>query len=87
MRISKTQQASNKRLILQAAVDLMTPQGVDARTMKQIARAAGVGDATIYKYFPSKERRRLLMDSRLERLLPGRDLLKLARRGVAGAAR
>lgn len=116
MRISKTQQASNKRLILQTAVDLMTRQGFDATTMKQIARAAGVGDATIYKYFPSKEklvlayfdqsfeealaqwratpgqtewslqeRLQLLMDSLLERLLPDREFVALARELVERA--
>lgn len=34
----------------------MTAQGIDGTTMKQIARAAGLGDATIYNYFPSKEK-------------------------------
>lgn len=34
----------------------MTQQGYDATTMKQLAREAGIGDATIYKYFPTKER-------------------------------
>ncbi|WP_349741384.1 TetR/AcrR family transcriptional regulator [Roseateles cavernae] len=116
MRISKTQQASNKRLILQTAVDLMTQQGFDATTMKQIARAAGLGDATIYKYFPSKEklvlayfeqafedalaqwraapgqaewslqeRLQLLMDCLLERLLPDREFVALARELVERA--
>jgi AcrR family transcriptional regulator len=37
-------------------VDLMTRQGFDGTTMKDIARAAGIGDATIYKYFPTKDR-------------------------------
>jgi TetR/AcrR family transcriptional regulator of autoinduction and epiphytic fitness len=56
MRTTKAQQAENHRLIIRAAVDLMTEQGFDATTMKQIARAANLGDATIYKYFPSKEK-------------------------------
>ncbi|MBK6296500.1 MAG: helix-turn-helix transcriptional regulator [Rhodoferax sp.] len=34
----------------------MTQHGFEATTMKQIARAANLGDATIYKYFPSKEK-------------------------------
>lgn len=34
----------------------MTRQGFDGTTMKDIARAAGIGDATIYKYFPTKDR-------------------------------
>ena len=38
------------------AVDLIGLNGIDAVTMKQIARAAGIGDVTIYKYFPNKEK-------------------------------
>jgi AcrR family transcriptional regulator len=56
MKISKSQQEQTRREIIRAAVDLMTEQGYDASTMKQIARKAGIGDATIYKYFPSKEK-------------------------------
>ena len=56
MRISKSQTEKNRRLVIQTAVDLMTTQGFDGTTMKQIARAADLGDATIYKYFPSKEK-------------------------------
>ena len=56
MRTTKTQQAKNHRLILKTAVDLMTQHGFEGTTMKQIARAASLGDATIYKYFPSKEK-------------------------------
>jgi TetR/AcrR family transcriptional regulator of autoinduction and epiphytic fitness len=56
MRTTKSKQAQTHRLILQQAVDLMTQQGFDSTTMKQIARAANLGDATIYKYFPTKEK-------------------------------
>ena len=56
MKVSKSQQEDTRRLIIRTAVDLMTEQGYDETTMKQIARAAGIGDATIYKYFPSKEK-------------------------------
>jgi TetR/AcrR family transcriptional regulator, regulator of autoinduction and epiphytic fitness len=56
MRTSKTQQAKSHRLILRTAVDLMTEHGYDGTTMKHIARTAGLGDATIYKYFPTKEK-------------------------------
>lgn len=56
MRISKSQQTENQRAILRAASDLMTQHGFEATTMKQIARAANLGDATIYKYFPTKEK-------------------------------
>ena len=56
MKISKSQQEQTRRQIIRTAVDLMTEHGYDASTMKQIARAAGIGDATIYKYFPTKEK-------------------------------
>ncbi len=56
MRTTKSQQTKNQRLLIRAAVDLMTAQGFEGTTMKQIARAAGLGDATIYNYFPTKER-------------------------------
>ena len=56
MKVSKSQQEQTRGLIIRTAVDLMTEQGYDETTMKQIARAAGIGDATIYKYFPNKEK-------------------------------
>ncbi|MEO7106685.1 MAG: TetR family transcriptional regulator [Rhodoferax sp.] len=56
MRTTKAQQAKNHRHIIQTAVDLMTQHGFEGTTMKQIARAADIGDATIYKYFPTKEK-------------------------------
>lgn len=56
MRVSKSQQDKNRRLLLRAAVELIGRQGFEATTMKEIARAAELGDATIYKYFPSKEK-------------------------------
>lgn len=56
MKTTQAQQDQTRAGIVQAAVALMTQHGFDAVTMKDIARAAGIGDATIYKYFPSKER-------------------------------
>ncbi len=56
MKISKSQQEQTRREIIRCAVDLITEQGYDGASMKQIARAAGIGDATIYKYFASKEK-------------------------------
>lgn len=56
MKTTKPQQDKTRRHILRTAVDLITQQGYDATTMKQIAREAAIGDATIYKYFPTKER-------------------------------
>ncbi len=55
MKISKEQKAENRRKIIRAAVNLFTEKGVRSATMKAIARSAGVADATIYNYFPTKE--------------------------------
>jgi len=56
MKTTKSKQNDTRRAILNSAVDLITEQGYDKTTMKQIARAAEVGDATVYKYFPTKEK-------------------------------
>jgi AcrR family transcriptional regulator len=55
MKISQDQKAANRRAILQAAVALIADTGFKAATMRRIARAAGVGEGTIYNYFPTKE--------------------------------
>ncbi len=56
MKTSKSQQEQTRRDIIRHAVDLITELGYDGASMKQIARAAGIGDATIYKYFANKEK-------------------------------
>lgn len=56
MKTTRQQQDATRRQIVASAVELMTRQGFDGTTMKDIARAAGIGDATIYKYFPTKDR-------------------------------
>lgn len=55
MKISKDQKEENRRLIINAAVSLMGEKGFKPATMRQIAQAAGLGEATIYNYFPTKE--------------------------------
>ncbi|MCP3952324.1 MAG: TetR/AcrR family transcriptional regulator [Desulfobacterales bacterium] len=55
MKISAQQKEETRRNIIAAAVDLMTARGFKAATMREIARSAGVGDATIYNYFPTKD--------------------------------
>ncbi len=56
MKTTKAQQDDTRARIVRAATALIVAQGFEPVTMKDIAKAAGVGDATIYKYFPSKER-------------------------------
>lgn len=56
MKTSRAQQEKTRAQIIRSSVDLMSRNGFDGVTMKEVARAAGIGDATIYKYFPTKER-------------------------------
>lgn len=55
MKVSKEQKLETRHAIVQAAVDIMIEKGIKSATMKQIAKTAGIGDATIYNYFPAKE--------------------------------
>ncbi len=56
MKVSKEQKQRTRRKLIEAAVELIVEEGHQKATMKKIAKAAGVGPATIYKYFPSKEK-------------------------------
>jgi AcrR family transcriptional regulator len=44
----------NRELILAAARELFAAEGLNV-TMRQVARRAGVGPATLYRHFPAKE--------------------------------
>lgn len=55
MKINREQKEENRKKIIRAAVDIFTEKGIRSTTMKAIARSAGVADATIYNYFPTKE--------------------------------
>lgn len=55
MKISKEQKKINRKKIIAAAVNLISTKDVKTATMREIARSAGLGDATIYNYFPTKE--------------------------------
>jgi TetR/AcrR family transcriptional regulator, regulator of autoinduction and epiphytic fitness len=56
MKTTRAQQEQTRRQITRSAVELICTLGYENATMKQIARAAQIGDATIYKYFPTKEK-------------------------------
>lgn len=56
MKISKQEQAKTRIKLIETAIDLMIQKGFEKTTMREIARKAKVGDATIYNYFPTKER-------------------------------
>ncbi|MFH1154905.1 MAG: TetR family transcriptional regulator [Pseudomonadota bacterium] len=55
MKVSKEQKQETRQAIIRSAVEIMMDKGIKSATMRQIARAAGIGDATIYNYFPAKE--------------------------------
>ena len=55
MKISKEQKQKKRNKIIVSAVDLITSKGLKAATMREIARQAGLGDATVYNYVPTKE--------------------------------
>lgn len=55
MKISQEQKAVTRKAIIRAAVELIEGSGFKTATMRQIAKAAGVGDATVYNYFSTKE--------------------------------
>ncbi|HHS82408.1 MAG TPA: TetR/AcrR family transcriptional regulator, partial [Devosia sp.] len=50
------ERAATRTRLLETAATLIIEKGYDHASMRQIARAAGVGDATIYNYFSSKEK-------------------------------
>ncbi len=56
MKISEQEKTQTRARILEAAVDVITEKGFKSASMREIAQRAKVGDATIYNYFPSKEK-------------------------------
>jgi AcrR family transcriptional regulator len=55
MDILKEKPDTKRPLIIRAATTLFAKRGVDATSMREIAVAAGVREAAIYRHFPSKE--------------------------------
>ena len=56
MKVSKQDKVLTKRKIIKTAVELFSEKSYSQVSMRTIARSAEIGDATIYKYFPSKEK-------------------------------
>ena len=56
MKISAEEKEQTRIRLLEAAVDVITEKGFRSASMREIAKRAAVGDATIYNYFPSKEK-------------------------------
>lgn len=55
MKVTQKQRLATRKKIIAAAVEIIILKGVKSATMREIAKAAGIGDATIYNYFPTKD--------------------------------
>jgi TetR/AcrR family transcriptional regulator, repressor of fatR-cypB operon len=55
MDISEEKPDTKRPVIIRAATSLFAQRGVDATSMRDIAEAAGVREAAIYRYFAGKE--------------------------------
>jgi AcrR family transcriptional regulator len=53
--MSRTPSASAHKKVLQAALQLVAEQGIEATSMDAIARTSGVSKATIYKHWADKD--------------------------------
>lgn len=56
MKVSEKEKILTRVKILEASVDVMSEKGFKSASMREIAKRAGIGDATIYSYFPNKEK-------------------------------
>lgn len=55
MKISQKQKQENRKKLLKTFVDLVIAKDLKTATMRDVARTSGMGDATIYNYFPTKD--------------------------------
>ncbi|NLR74029.1 TetR/AcrR family transcriptional regulator [Leeia aquatica] len=55
MKVSEQEKQQTRLRLLEAAVAVVTDKGFRQASMREIAERAGVGSATIYNYFPTKE--------------------------------
>jgi AcrR family transcriptional regulator len=65
VRLSDEERDRQRRKIFQAASRLFIRQGFHETSMRQVARAAGMGKATLYDYFANKEEILLFFVERL----------------------
>jgi len=75
---------ARKEQLLAAAERVFAQKGFNQSTIAEIAREAGVSDATIYEYFPNKEE--LLFSIPLETTRQGKESLSSHLRFIRGAA-
>ncbi|MBI5584220.1 MAG: TetR family transcriptional regulator [Deltaproteobacteria bacterium] len=55
MKISNEKKLETRLKLIKVAVEIVSEKGLKGTTMKAIAKAAHIGEATIYNYFPTKE--------------------------------
>ncbi|PIV20045.1 MAG: hypothetical protein COZ69_08165 [Deltaproteobacteria bacterium CG_4_8_14_3_um_filter_45_9] len=53
--VNENQESEKKKKILTSAIKIIGDKGYQNATIAEIAKDAGIGDATIYEYFKSKE--------------------------------
>lgn len=53
--LTEEEQSRRRHEIFHAAVHLFLKQGFHETSMRQIAKAAGIGKSTLYDYFPTKD--------------------------------
>ncbi len=56
MKVSKEKKEQTRLKLIEAAVEIISEKGFRSTTMKAIANRANVGIATIYNYFPNKDK-------------------------------
>ena len=56
MNVLKEKPGTKRPVIVQAATSLFARRGIDATSMRDIAEAAGVREAAIYRHFASKDK-------------------------------
>ncbi len=79
----KSRNITRKESILEAAIDVFGKKGFQAASVSEIARKAGIADATIYKYFRNKED--LFFSIPIEKTKEFRGQLDLHLEGITGA--
>ena len=56
MKVSQEQKEATRLKLISSAVEIISQKGFRATTMKAIAQKAEIGIATIYNYFPNKDK-------------------------------
>ncbi len=56
MNVSKEKKLEIRKQLIESAIEIITEKGFRSATMREISSKAGFGTATIYNYFPTKEK-------------------------------